>query len=73
MESLRSPRSHAVSKIGWVYLVMSNKSQLTTHRGQEGDNGDIPWDNELEVLVVYFGVRTLDGSVDCIVGELVVR
>ena len=73
MQSLRSPRSHAVSKIGWVYLVMSNKNQLTAHSGQERDNGDIPWDNKLEVLVVYFGVRMLDGFVDCIVGELVVR
>lgn len=69
-ESLHSPRSHAVSKIRWVYLVVPNKNQLTMSCGQKIENGDIPWNNEPEVLVVYFRVRTLDGFADHIVGEL---
>jgi hypothetical protein len=32
------------------------------------NEGDIPWDNILEILVVNFGVGLLDGLVDGIVG-----
>lgn len=35
-----------------------------------GNEGDIPWDNKLEILVVKFRVRLLNGLVDSIIRQL---
>lgn len=49
---------------------MPSDDQLQEHRGQKEDEGDIPRDNVLEVVVVDFRVRVFYGLVDGVVCEL---